>query len=431
MPATTNPLADFALAVAAAAHAPGASTAYTYATTSIGGVPVPQVSLGEGAPVSVFTDCSGWVSYALASVAPLQAAVAAAERLLPLFNPPGPVEAYNPADPSHPIPVTLAEAAWPWPRAEVLTHLFDTAPADGSNGFRAVTNFGKLQAGDLIAWSLGIYSDPGNPEFGSQPDLLATGDTGHTMVVVGRPVAVPMALAASATLSAGAVKVYAVPVVDSSSVPHFGAVAGFTQPLADDRDYASLPPNLPDGGAGYQPGGLGTGTLWFAVDATGAAIQFRFGAEDAWYAHPATPANPTADALTVIAAARPTGTITLAGAMLGPDGLLAVDTYPNAAPGFGGAGQVAVKLSGAGGLLLGEDSSLALHARGSFTGGITLGDGSRLEIDAAGAAGRGAITFAEGADATLLLGAGLRLRNMIEGFDAGDVIDLPACRPAG
>jgi hypothetical protein len=327
--------------------------------------------------------------------------------------------------------VTLAEAAWPWPRAEVLTHLFDTAPADGSDGFRAVTNFGRLQAGDLIAWSLGIYADPGNPDSGSQPGLIATGDTGHTMVVVGKPVAVPMALAASATLSAEAVKVYAVPVVDSSSVPHFGAVAGFTQPLADDRDYASLPPDLPDGGAGYQPGGLGTGTLWFAVDATGAAIQFRFGAEDAWYAHPATPENPTADALTVIAAARPTTRIALAGDMLNAEGQLAVDTYPNAAPGFGGAGALAVRLTGEGGLLLGEDSTLTLQARSSFSGGITLGDGSTLVLDATRAAGRGAIAFAPEGDATLVIGAGLRLPNSIEGFAAGDVIALAGVQATG
>ncbi len=426
-----NPLADFALAVATAVHDPGGSTAYTYDTATIGPLQVPQIDLSVATAATVYTDCSGWVNFVLASVAPLHAAVAAAERMLPLFNPPDPVEAYNPDDPAHPLRLTVHEAHWPWARAEVLTHLFDTAPDHGSDGFRQVTDFARLQAGDLIAWSLGIYSDLDNPDSGSQPDLVATANTGHTMVVAGGPVRVPMALAAGPTLSSEAVKVYAVPVVDSSSVPHFGPVPGFTQPLADDRDYTSLPPDLPDGGVGYKPGGLGTGTIWFAVNAAGEAIQYRVGETDSWYASPSTPTDPQADALVVIAAGRMTRQIELAGEMLGANGLLLVETYPNAAPGFGGAATVDARLTGAGGLLLGRQTGLVLDARSSFTGGITLADGSTLQINAAGAAGKGAITFAEDADATLILGAGLRLGNTITGFDAGDVIDLEDVQATG
>jgi autotransporter-associated beta strand protein len=421
-PAAPNALASFAVAVADAVHGPQGTTAYTYETETLGTDQAPIVDLGGTAP-TVLTDCSGWVSFALASVAPIHQAIAAAEQQDPIFNPGHPIEAYNPADPSAPIPIDLAEAGWPWPRAEVLTHLFATADRHDGGGFNPVNNFAKLQAGDIIAYSLGIYSDPANPDSGSTPGLVTKGDTGHTMIVVGAPVLVPTALAAAPTLSSQVVAVYAVPVVDSSGVPHFGDLSGFTQPLTDDRHYASLPEGLSS--PQYVAGGLGTGTLWFGVDAKGHAIQYRFGEYDPYFPSTATAEDPTADATTIIAAARPANHITLAGSMLNTDGQLVVEVYPNAAPGFGGTAMMTEDLNGAGGLLVTGGGTLVLDGANAFTGGITLAAGSTLALDHARSAGTGAITFAaDGSDATLRLEDGVAIRNTIHGFAPGDTIDL-------
>ena len=118
--------------------------------------------------------------------------------------------------------------------------------ANGANGFVEVDNFATLQAGDLVAYANGIYTDPRNPNASQIPALVKTDDTGHAMIVVGSPVEVPRA--DWGAVAANVAHVYAVPVVDSSGTRHFGnltpprAPEAFVEPIADSRSYSPVNP---------------------------------------------------------------------------------------------------------------------------------------------------------------------------------------------
>jgi len=373
---------------------------------------------------SIYMDCSDWVNYALNSVAPLHQAVVTAERHDPRFNP-GRVNAYD-------GPVTIREHLQPWARADVLSYFFGSV-ANGRNGFLEVDDFGSLQAGDLIAWAKGIYTDPSNPNASQIPSLVKASDTGHAMIVVGSPVEVPQAdWGAANSLNVAAVAhVYAVPIVDSSGTRHFGNIApprapeAFVQPLSDSRSYADVKipaPNLPaDLQSSLSPGGIGTGTLWFATDTNGHALQYRFGWGNPWFA------NASADAAAVsISAARLTSTIDLSGSMLDANNRLVVTAFANAAPVLNGVAYntQAETITGAGELWVKGGGKIMLGGGNSFSGGLFL-DGATVELAGPGAAGSGAITFVKGATSTLLIdSAGAIPTTQIAGFDAGDIIDL-------
>ena len=77
--------------------------------------------------------------------------------------------------------------------------------------------------------------------------------------------------------------------------------------------------------------------------------------------------------------------------------------------------------TGAGSLIMDGAGSLVLDAANTFTGGITIASGT-VELAAAGAAGSGAITFEN--DPTLVIDGSTMPTNDIDGFVAGDKIDL-------
>jgi hypothetical protein len=79
--------------------------------------------------------------------------------------------------------------------------------------------------------------------------------------------------------------------------------------------------------------------------------------------------------------------------------------------------------TGAGSLILDGAGTLDLAAANSFAGGVTIEDGA-LELGAASAAGFGAIDFA--GVATLIIDVATTPTNAIDGFQAGDAIDLVA-----
>ena len=372
---------------------------------------------GTSAP-AVYMDCSEWVNYALDSVAPIHQAAVSAENNDPLFNP-GRVNAYD-------GPVTIREALQPWPRAAVLSFFFGNV-ANVANGFVEVDNFATLQAGDLVAYANGIYTDPRNPNASQIPALVKTDDTGHAMIVVGSPVEVPRA--DWGAVAANVAHVYAVPVVDSSGTRHFGNLASprapeaFVEPIADNRSYSAVKPipELPaDKQSGLSPGGLGTGTLWFATDANGHALEYRWGFGDPWFG------NDASDAAVSIAAARLTDAIDLSGPMLDANNRLVVTAFADAASVLNGVAYntQAETVTGAGGLWVEGGGKVMLGGGNSFSGGLFL-DGATVELAGAGAAGTGAITFVKNTTSTLLIdSAGAVPVARITGFDSGDTIDL-------
>ena len=427
----STPLAQFALAVAQLVNpANGGYTAYTYETVGLNANDQPIATLTGTSTPTIYTDCSGWVNYALNTVAPIHQAVESAARLIPYFNPGG-----QPA---------LDESAWPWSRADVLSYFFGEM-ANGSNGFVTVADFGSLQAGDLIAYGTGIYTNPTHSPTAPPPSsgsvLAMTQDTGHTMIVVGAPVEVPQAdwgTTLSDGLSPNAAHVYAVPVVDSSDIAHFinvpanaatGQVA-FTQPIADSRHYAPVvanPPNLPAGipQSSLVSGGLGTGTLWYSTDANGAPLQFRFDLGDPWFANTLAGVQ-NGDAAVLINAGRLTGTIDLSGSMLDASNNLVVTAFADAAPVLDGVAYntQAEVLTGTGGLYVQGEGTIQLGAGNSFTGGVSIANAT-VSLAGAGSAGGGMVTFVNG------FGSSLQLQNAaavpaatLLGFSAGDTIEL-------
>lgn len=433
----STPLSQFALAVANLVNpSNGGYTAYTYETDTNNLNPnnQPIATLTGTTTPTIYTDCSGWVNYALNTVAPIHQAVESATRLIPYFNP-------TPISPSNP----LDESSWPWARADVLSYFFGEM-ANGSNGFVSVDNFATLQAGDLIAYATGIYTNPTHSSTAPPPSsgsvLAQTQDSGHTMIVVGTPVEVPQADWNGPNNSNGLLStvahVYAVPVVDSSSLAHFvnvpnnpaqGLVA-FTEPLLDSRSYAAVvanPPNLPAGipQSSLVPGGLGTGTMWYSTDANGTPLQFRFDLGDPWFAN-TLPNQQNGDAAVLINAARLTSTINLSGSMLDANNNLVVTAFADAAPVLNGTAYntQAEALTGSGGLYVQGEGTIQLGAGNSFTGGIDIANAT-VSLAGAGAAGGGIVTFVEDFNSTLALqSAAAAPAATLLNFSAGDFIDL-------
>jgi hypothetical protein len=424
----STPLSTFAIAVGNLLKlSNGGYTAYTYETIGNGPNDQPIADLTASTP-TLYTDCSGWVNYALNTVAPIHQAVAASARLLPFFNP-GMVNADG-------TMVNVMESQQPWARADVLSYFFDNL-ATGTNGFTEVGNFATLQAGDIIAYATGIYTDPVNPNSGTNPTLIATKDTGHTMVVIGAPVEVPQAdwgTTAANGLAANVAHVYAVPVVDSSNLNHFINITTpvpFTEPQGDSRNYAPIipnPPNLPASipQSQLQVGGLGFGTMWFSTDANGDPLQFRFDLGDPWFPNNLA-SVPNGNSAVSIAAGRLTSTIELSGSMLNADNQLVLTAFENAAQTLGGVAYntQTETLTGSGGLLVEGGGLLQLGAGNSFTGGISIADAT-VSLAGADAAGGGVVTFVSDFDSTLVLqNAAAVPSSTLLGFSAGDSIGLP------
>lgn len=360
---------SFASAVNTALHGSAGTknTAYSHEFTPRSIDETPRVSLSGTGTASVFTDCSGWVNYTLNTVAPIHHALIYDSRNSTPFTGAG---------------NGLDEARQPWARAMVLEHYFRQMPlvgsSDTSQGFQQITNFGAgsgsngLQAGDVVAYCEGGYCTP----------RASSGDTGHTFLVTGTPVAIPdetsyvAALGLSgassvkglhgdengtATLDPG-LAVYAIPVIDSTSVRHY----------SDDRDYGVTPADAP---AGAVPGGIGSGFLLVAVDSSGAVKQTRFADSSAWKS-----ATSGSSAKT-FGAVRLTDSIALST-------VLTVTKWSNTVSSVGdvsGLGELPVNLSGAGGgLLIDGGGTLHLTGSNSYGAGTTVTQGSTLAIAADG-----------------------------------------------
>ena len=397
---SSDKLAGFALAVTdQLAHSH--QTAYSYETSLDGNdtAPTPADEGADSVPVAalsdlssayVYTDCSGWIALALDSVAPLHQAVAATARTQPRFNQQQDVPTTD--GPGVPLHEGTDKG---WARAFTLADLFHTA--EGGNGFTAVSSFANLQAGDLIAYAKGIYADPtGTATLDS--GLIYTGDTGHTMIVLGTPQLVtdPDGPSGPQNRSTDVVAVYAVPVSDSSNLEHF------TSPQGDARRYAGTPADAP---AWLQPqrGGTGTGTLWFGVDKDGNAVQWRFDTDDSWQ----PPAG--SGVRTLVGAARLTDTINLSDTAL-DGGWLDVRLFPNAAPLLDGTSYAAAEtLTGTGNVRVTGSGTLTLGAGNSYVGTTEVGRGITLQLQAASSLGAPANTVTLDDGAVLRFGAAMTL----------------------
>jgi autotransporter-associated beta strand protein len=156
--------------------------------------------------------------------------------------------------------------------------------------------------------------------------------------------------------------------------------------------------------------GVATGTV-FDIAADGANTDIALASQTA---HVGTSAGLIAAASLSAVAGTPTvgtvqlsrneGTLTLAGSHT-------LSLPIGDAPGAGTATSLAV----------GDGGSLTLGAVSSFAGGISIGNGSTLSLKAPGAGGSGAVTFA-GQNGKLVIAAGST--NPILGFSAGDSIHL-------
>jgi len=203
----------------------------------------------------------------------------------------------------------------------------------------------------------------------------------------------------------------------------------FTQPQSDTRSYAPVatnPPNLPPSvpQSSLQSGGLGAGTIWFAVDASGTPIQFRFDLGDPWFPNPTTGSGSQAAAS--ISAGRLNNGIDLSGSMLDANNHLIVNAFTNAVPILnGGTYNVQTEtLTGGGGLWIQGGGAMKLGAGNSFAGGLTL-NGATVELAGAGAAGTGSVAFVDGSVSTLLVDSAAALPSAsVNNINVGDQIDL-------
>jgi hypothetical protein len=301
------------------------------------GEPQVQLEFTDAHSLLASTDCSGWLSFVLNTVSPLHEAVLQSQRRR---------EEHNRAYSDH---FVLRESRRPWARAFVVArHLRSDVAKE--TGFDPVTNFEDLQPGDIGAYAMGRYAKPTDPE---RPKPR---DTGHVFVVAGPPTVVDPSTHdydGRGTLREDAAKVIAIPVVDSSATVHFDP---------DSRKNGEgryTPPKIrPHSRA--RAGGVGVGTIWFALNKEGRVLQRRLGPHQKF--------RPV-----LARAARLHGHISLDDAVLDGGDALVVRIFDNAPSEFDGAsyGDVPVHLSGEGGLRL-VSGRLVLKGHNDFSGGVTV-----------------------------------------------------------
>ena len=307
------------------------------------------------------TDCSGWVTFVTNTVSPLHEAVLQSQRELPEYN-----RTYGDG-------FELKEGQRPWPRAFVLTNYFRSNYLQAT-GFERVERYQDLRLGDLAAYSMGRYTNP------SDADLLKPKDTGHTFVIVGSPSIVDPSTPGyngNGTLARRAETVIAVPIMDSSSTPHFDPDS-----RKNERGEFSLPPRIPYPKA--KAGGVGGGTAWFALDKNGRALQRRLGPDSEYLD-------------VVIGAVRLRETIALVPEILDDEGKLVVEIFHNSPSDYGGAGygRLPIDLTGKGGVRFAGGGRLVLNGNSTFEGGVTL-DSGELVVDSKTALGTGDVEIRGG-----------------------------------
>lgn len=301
------------------------------------GEPQVQLESTDAHSLLASTDCSGWLSFVVNTVSPLHEAVLQAQRRQDEYN-----RVYSEA-------FALRESLRPWSRAFVVTQYLRSSEAPAT-GFENVSSFEELRPGDIGAYATGRYAKPSDD---SRPTPR---DTGHVFIVAGRPSLVDPDTKnydGRGTLVADAAKVIAVPVVDSSATLHFDPDSRKN----DDGRY-TLPKDPPHARA--KPGGVGTGTIWFALSKEGRVLQRRLGPQQKY--------RPV-----LARAARLSGRIALDEVILDGGGALLVRVFGNSPSEFDGAsyGDAPIHLSGEGGLRLGG-GRLVLNGDNDFSGGVTV-----------------------------------------------------------
>jgi hypothetical protein len=200
-----------------------------------------QVYINAQGQYTAITDCSGWVSYVLSTVAPVEyQAVYQHKNLFP------------------------TEINAEYPRAFVYQDYFSILTPQSSS-FNPVSQLALVQAGDILAWCTGPACQGQNPN--------SVADTGHVMIIAGSPVPWEGPIPTDKALNPKVKQIFAVPVFDSSAEPHFSPSAADIQPgFVYFPNIRQFPP------AGQ--GGVGFGYINFAVDSTGKAIQHAYTASD-------------------------------------------------------------------------------------------------------------------------------------------------------
>lgn len=353
----SNDLVRFSTAVIEAlgdeARQPPASNSYSHQRL-LGprrrlGEPRVQLASTDAHSLLASTDCSGWLSFVLNTVSPLHEAVLQAQRRQEEYN-----RAYSET-------FALRESRRPWSRAFVVAQYLRSHEAPAT-GFEVVSSFEELQSGDIGAYAMGRYAKP------SDDGRPTPRDTGHVFIVAGRPSLVDPDTDnydGRRTLAKEAAKVIAVPVVDSSATVHFDPDSR----KSDDGRYA-LPKVPPHTRA--KPGGVGTGTIWFALSKEGRVLQRRLGPKQRY--------RPV-----LARAARLKGRIALEEAVLDASGALSVRIFDNSPSEFAGVayGDEPIHLSGKGGLRLGS-GRLVLNGDNDFSGGVTVQSADLIVTSATG-----------------------------------------------
>jgi len=371
------------------------------------GEPHVQLESSDGHLPIASTNCSGWLSFVLNTVSPLHEAILQSQRQWDEHN-----RGYSEG-------FALRESRRPWARSFVLAQYFRTDFTEAT-GFRPVTNFEDLQPGDIGAYAIGRYAKPSDE---SRPTPR---DTGHVFIVVGPPTVVDPTTEGydgRGTLQDEAVKVVAVPVVDSSSTVHFDPDS-----RKNEEGSYSLPKDRLDSRAAA--GGVGSGTIWFALSENGHVLQRRLGPQQRY--------RPV-----LARAARLRGRISLDEPVLDGGGDLLVRVFANSPSEFDGVsyGDAPVHLTGEGGLRL-AGGRLVLNGQNDFSGGVTLEAGD-LIVASPTALGVGDVVVRGGSvtlqqpgiaeSATLVIVEGLpdgslRLefegRNVVRALQIGDTVHL-------
>jgi len=369
----------------------------------------PHVQLESIGDHSAFasTDCSGWLSFVLNTVSPLHEAVLQSQRQWDEHN-----RGYSEG-------FALRESRRPWSRAFVVTQYLRSDHARAT-GFRPVTNFEDLQPGDIGAYAMGRYAKPSDE---SRPTPR---DTGHAFIVVGAPTVIDPTTEGydgRGTLQDEAAKVIAVPVVDSSANVHFDHDS-----RKNEEGRYSLPKDRPHSRAAA--GGVGTGTIWFALSEEGRVLQRRLGPQQKY--------RPV-----LARAARLRGRISLDEPILDAGGALLVRVFDHSPSEFDGIsyGDAPVQLTGEGGLRL-ASGRLVLNGQNDFSGGVMveaadlivasptalgIGDvvvrGGSVTLQEPGIADSATLTIAEG-----LPDGSIRLefegRNVVRALQIGGTVHL-------
>ena len=299
----------------------------------------PQVQLESTDAHSAFasTDCSGWLSFALNTVSPLHGAVLQSQRRLDAHN-----RVYS-------EDFALRESRRPWSRAFVVAQYLRSDHAK-ETGFEPVTNFQRLEPGDIGAYAMGRYAKPSDE---SRPKPR---DTGHVFIVAGPPIVVDPATKgydARGSLHDEAVTVIAVPVIDSSATVHF-------EPDSRRSEEGRYLPPRRRPHVRARAGGVGTGTVWFALNEEGRVLQRRLGPQQRY--------RPV-----LARAARLRGRISLDEPVLDGGDALLVRVFEHSPSEFDGVtyGDTPVHLTGPGGLRL-ANGRIVLRGQNDFSGGVTV-----------------------------------------------------------